>query len=273
MARRPASQTIASSRSIRPAASRAAARSAKRPNAVGPEPVSSASGAPASRRALERLADVRAKGARRRLEVVLEQLGVVERRGAGAGRGQQPLRQRLQLARRCGRARAGRPRRRPRRSRGRRRPAAGRPRAARGRAAARPSPPRRGPAPARGRAARGRRRRARRRAPRGPEPTPSLAGSRQAQDGGRVGRAAAQPGGDRDPLLDLDPQRRPAASPARAARRAPAPRGSRPRPPRRGPRRARPRRPRSRRRAPAARTASRARAARPRGAGRGRGRG
>ena len=72
---------------------------AKSPNAVGPEPVTSASGGAGLAQRVERLADRRAQRARRRLEVVDEQLGVVERRGAGAGRLAQPRGELLQLLR------------------------------------------------------------------------------------------------------------------------------------------------------------------------------
>ncbi len=81
----PASQTIASSRSIAAAAARAAPRSGKSPTAVGPEPLSSAAGAPASRSA-SRASPIRGRSERaagsRSLTSSSEK---DERRGAGAG--------------------------------------------------------------------------------------------------------------------------------------------------------------------------------------------
>ena len=83
-----------------------------------------------------------------------------------------------------------------------------------------------------------RRRRARRRARRAARrrPSPERAVGEPQRRGG-VGRAAAHPGRDRDPLVDRQAHRRPRPSPSpRGTRRAPRPRGSGPRRPGRRPR-------------------------------------
>ena len=174
MAPAPASQTIASLAVEPPRRRRsAAARSSKSPTAVGPEPVSIACRGARAAQGVERVADLGTQRARRRLEVVDEQLRVGERRGAGAGRRAQPRR-------RAPRAPpASRPR--PRRSA-----------SAKTSAVLSPPPPgsrttacgtgsgsrsTRSPAPrtsaSAGPAARARRRRARPRSPRGPPTSPA----------------------------------------------------------------------------------------------------
>ena len=62
------------------------------PTAVGPEPATSARSAPTSSKARQRLRDPGTQRHRRLFEVVDEQLGVVQRRGAAARRRAQPFR-------------------------------------------------------------------------------------------------------------------------------------------------------------------------------------
>ena len=249
----------------------AAATSSNSPTAVGPEPVTSERAGADLVERRERLGDLGAQRDRGPLEVVDEQLGVGERRGAGGGGlaqagaelvelvGRAPELERVGLARRPPRCR-GRARRGSSRGRDRPGPEAARPprrRPRRARTAARSCDGTSAPSAA---AISGR---------------SSSSPAREPQHRGGVGAAPAEPGGDRDPLLDLDPHRRaaPAPRPHRLERhRRP---GSAPRPPRRRPRPRRRRRPRSRSgpRARAGRTASAARAGRPRDGRPGRGRG
>ena len=167
------------------------------------------------------------QGERRRLEVVGEQVRVVERRGAGARGVADPGARARRAPRPGGRCRGGRPRRRRRRSRARPRRGSARPRTPR--AAAAPPPPRRRPrgAPGSDGSARGRRRPVGRRA----RSSPATSSTGEAQHRGRVGAAAAEPGGDRDPLLDLDPHRRPLPAALAELGEGAAPPGSAPRRP------------------------------------------
>ncbi len=82
---------------MREAASRAAARSAKSPKAVGPEPVSRARGRTGAAKRIQGVADLGAQRAGGGLEVVGEQVRVGERRGAGAGHRAEPGGEVLQL--------------------------------------------------------------------------------------------------------------------------------------------------------------------------------
>ena len=228
------------------------ARSAKTPNAVGPEPVIRAPRAPASRSALEHLRQLGPQRQRRRLEVVLQRGGQLRpagrpassRSGRGSGAGGAAGPQPVQLGVDVGGARGPR-------SWGTSTSAIG----------GSSTGSTRSPVPvtiawpgsswlgtslpsARGDA---------------PRSAASSSGGQRvgrAQHRRGVGAAAAQAGRHRDPLVDRHPQRRRLAARPRGTRPAPAPRGSRPPRPGRPPRRARPPRSSARRPGRARRTAS-----------------
>ena len=248
----------------------AAARSSQSPTAVGPLPVSIACPAPAAAQGVEGVADLGANRARRRLEVVDEQVRVGERRGAGAGRRAEPAGDLLELRRVAAEAEAVGLGEDPRRAQpspaGRQDDA----RAGRGRAGARPAPRRRARARARGTSCEGT-----------SAPSSAASSSRSPTSPAasrRTAAASALPPPSPAAIgirFSISIRSGGPAQPLRAQRRpAPARRGSRRR---RAPRRATCRSPPPRRRsgrpAPAARTASRARAGRRAGAARGRGRG